>query len=196
MEKEFVPLKEKLEELADDTARIVYLENYLKEHSGIPLGLLAAIYEWLGELHNRQGRPRGSYFEKAASTWEMIAVLEAGDDSFGKKLRKDAFKEAVRIYKLARDAYKRANSWESIQVVERKIGLVKDELRKYDSFGKVAGLSLVVLVFAASFILLSGPPTTGFVVYPPMEEDATTATGIALVILGIIGGIFVLWRWR
>jgi hypothetical protein len=37
----------------------------------------------------------------------MIAVLEAGDDSFGKKLRKDAFKEAVRIYQTSRDAYKR-----------------------------------------------------------------------------------------
>ncbi|MBU0906532.1 MAG: hypothetical protein KKD18_00175 [Nanoarchaeota archaeon] len=196
MEKEFIPLKQKLEELSDDDARVAYLENYLKEHSGIPLGLLAAIYEWLGELHNRQERLRGSYFEKAASTWEMIAVLEASDEGIGRRFRRDAFREAVRIYRLANEAYKKANMYESAQVVDKKISLVKDELRKYGGPGKAAGLFLVVIIFIASFVMLSGPPTMGFVVYPPMEENGTTLTGIGLVVLGIIGAIFVLWKWR
>jgi hypothetical protein len=195
-DEEFVPLKKKLEELADDSARIQYLENYLKEHSGIPLGILAAIYERLGELHNRQGRPKGAYFEKAASTWEMIAILEAGDEGIARNIRRDAFREAMRIYKLANESYKKANAYENAESINRKISLVRDELRKYSSMGKSAGLLLVVIVFVASFVLLSGPPTTGFVVYPPMEENETTITGIVLVVLGIIGGLFVLWRWR
>lgn len=196
MEEEFVPLKQKLEELADDSSRIAYLENYLKEHSGIPLGLLAAIYEWLGELHNREGRPRGVFFEKAASTWEMIAVLEMGDEGVAKRFRKDAFREAVRIYGLALQAYKDSANYESANSVKQKISAVKEELRKYGGPAKTAGLLLVVIVFAASFVLLSGPPTTGFVVYPPMDENGTTLTGIGLAFLGIIGALFVLWRWR
>jgi hypothetical protein len=61
------------------------------------------------------------------------------------------------------------------QVVERKIGLVKDELRKYE-FWKGGWIKFSCSCFCGFFYLVSGPPTTGFVVYPPMEEDATTAT--------------------
>jgi len=196
MEDEFVPLRKKLEVLADDSSRIAYLENYLRENRGIPLGLLAAIYEWLGELHNRQGRPKGAFFEKAASTWEMIAVVEAGEEGIGLNFRRDAFREALRIYKLAGKAYKEASMFDSAAAVERKIFLVKEELRKYGGPGKAIGLFLVTILFLVSFLLLSGPPTTGFVVYPPMEEDATTLTGIGLAVLGIISGIFVLWKWK
>ncbi|MFH1801991.1 MAG: hypothetical protein ABH864_00905 [archaeon] len=196
MEEEFIPLKRKLEELSDDSERIAYLESYLRENSGIPLGLLAAIYEWLGELHGREGRPRGSYFEKAASTWEMIAVLEASDDSFGKRFRKDAFRESMKIYKMARKVYKKSNAWERMNDVEQKIVRVREELRKYSGPSKSVGFILVAVIFAASFVMLSGPPTTGFVVYPPMEADEMTITGIFLVVLGIIGSLFVLWKWR
>ncbi|MFH1290594.1 MAG: hypothetical protein ABIH92_04250 [Nanoarchaeota archaeon] len=191
----FVPLKKKLQRLGSDEERIAYLESYLSEHKGLPLGLLATIQEWLAVLHDREGRPRGSFYQKAASTWEMIAVLEEGNKNYSNGFRKGAFRQALKDYKRAYKLYKKADLWAEMQDVKVKERAVREELRKYGGPAKVAGLLLVAVIIFSSIFFLSGPPTTGFVAFP-LEENETTATGIFLAILGIVGTIFVLWKWR
>ncbi|RLJ03967.1 MAG: hypothetical protein DRP08_02665 [Candidatus Aenigmatarchaeota archaeon] len=191
----FVPLKRKLQELVSDANRIEYLESYLREHSGVSLGLLATIYEWLGVLHYQEGRPRGGFFKKAASTWEMIAVLEEGSKNYSDQFRKGAFKEAMKNYKKAKKMYARADSSASAEEMDLKISLVRDELRKYGGPTKALGLIFIGVVFLAAIFLLSGPPTTGMVA-SPLGDNETTATGIFLAILGVVGVVFVLWKWR
>ena len=183
--------KSELNAFEHDLDKIDFLEKYLRTHSGISLDLLAFIYESLGDLRLRSGRPSGSFFQKAASTWEMIGVLRKGEKDISVSKR-ECLKNSVKNYKRAFKAYERSNSISDLEETRDKLKEARNELRKHGGPGRTISIQLVMVAFLASFFLLS-PQLTGFV------AEGNTGTfsiaGFVLVLLGVLGVFFVLKRW-
>jgi len=185
-------LNEKLKLFEDDIDRIDFLEKYIRNSSDIPLDLLASIYESLGSLHIQTGKPKGTFYQKAGSTWEMISVLKDGSKNVSVSKR-NALKHAVKDYKKAYSIYKENNYLTGLSEAEDKIGEVKNELRNYGSPVRTISITVVIALFILSFFLIS-PQLTGYVT--TADTGDASIIGFVLVILGIVGVFFILKRWR
>jgi len=181
-------LEAKLQILENDTDKIELLEKFLRSHTNIQLDLLATIYETLGNLHQKIGNSKGSFYQKAASNWEMLSITS--DDSQTKRI---AIKKAARNYKIALSLYKSRGYLSGIEETRNKLKEVRSELKNYGGPARTITIGIVMISFIMSFLLLS-PQLTGFVAQA--DAGGTSKIGFLLVVLGIIGVIFILKKWH
>jgi hypothetical protein len=183
----------KLEQLDTDTERIEFLEEKLKEDN-LEQETKALVYESLGNLYYKNEHPKGQLFEKAASAWEIVSVSEDKENKEVHNYQKDALKRALKNYRKAAKAYRKANENSLREEAETKADYLKSELKNLSSPTKTLTIAGVVIIFFLSFIFLAQFPT-GFAV-SPIEESQTNSLGIILLAAGILGAIFVIWRWK
>lgn len=194
-EESFRDLKKQVDSIVGFDAKRHYLEEYVRENKNIPLPLLAQIHEKLGELHTGEGRDRPWYFKKAASIWELDAVLrEVEGEKYEKHFRRVAFKNALRNYSKAFKIFKKNKSWTEMTEIRNRKDAIDKQLRSMPSPFKNFSIIGVGIVFLFSFIFLSSWPT-GLVVLDPNDYGQTTGIGMLLVISGIFGGLLILWKW-
>ena len=184
-------LEKGLADLDDELEKIDFLENSLRENSKIPLESLVFIYENLAELNYRIGKPKGSFYQKAGSIWEILSAFEKsqGENSVQSKT---ALRNSLKNYKLSFEIYRKEKSLSGMEETKNKIRQIKKELRRYGgSLRKVAFFS-AVLLFISSLLFLS-PPTTGFAISNlPAEES--TLTGAVLGVLFILILVIIIIR--
>jgi hypothetical protein len=183
----------KLKTLEDDSEKINFLEEQI-EKDELEQETKAVIYELLGDLYVKAEKPRGDLFEKAASAWEIFSVSKKEGEKETLSYKKDALKSALKDYEKAVSMYKRANEKALGEEAKVHVRYLKKEIGGMG--GPVRTLSIlgVVVIFLLSFFLLS-PTPTGLVV-SNVEKSDTTLVGFFLVIAGILGAVFVIWRWK
>jgi hypothetical protein len=190
----FQDLKKQVDSIVGSDAKRLYLEKYIRENTNIPLPLLAQIYEKLGKLHLAEKRERPWYFVKAAGIWEMDAILNEVKGKYEKHFRRVSLRNSIRNYKRAYRIHLKNGEWSEMNEIKNKQRIVERELRLSGGPAKTVSIFAVIAMFAFSFMFLSSWPT-GFAVLDPVDYGQSTGAGIAFVILGIVGGVFVLWRW-
>mgnify|MGYP001559664704 CR=1 FL=1 len=180
-------IKIKLKELDDNVSRIGFLENYLKRSDEIiEPGVLASIYELLGELHYSTGNPKGSYFQKAALTWETVFVLSHNDKEI------ISLKNALKNYQKALKIYKKKDNFALANEITNRMEEVKGQLYKHIGPIKKLTVGGVFILFILSFVFLSSS-FTGFSVAPLEASDSASVGGV-FVILAIMG-MFLVYKW-
>ena len=184
-------VKDSVKLFEENEERIDFLEKYLRDNRRIPLETLAFIYESLGDLHSHSGKPKGNFYSKAASTWEMISVLRRDVKVSGHKRRALSF--ALSNYRKALSSYKKAGHIYGTEEARSRIKEVSGELRRYGSPVKTVVIGMVMVSFVLSFFFLS-PRLTGYVA--TVETGEASIAGFVLVILGVLGVFLVLRKWR
>ncbi len=180
-------IKDNIKRLSDNVSKIEFLENYLKtSEETIEPGVLASIYELLGELHYSTGNPKGSYFQKAASTWETVFVLSHNDKEIL------YLKNALSNYQKAFKIYKKKDNFALTNEMVNRMGDVKGQLYKHIGPIKKLTVGSVFLLFILSFVFLSSS-FTGFSVAPLEASDSASIGGV-LVVFAVIG-MFLVYKW-
>jgi hypothetical protein len=190
MEKE---IRAELDKLENDSEKISFLEEQLDKDE-LEQDAKAIIYELLGDLYAKAEQPKGELFEKAASAWEIFSVSKKEDEkeSFGYK--KDALKFALKDYEKAVSMYKRANENALGEEAKSRAKELRKEIGHIGGPVRTLSVAGVLVIFFLSFIFLAQFPT-GFAI-SPIEDSQTTSIGAVLIVLGILGTLFVVWRWR
>ena len=180
-------IKNKLKNIKDNVSRIEFLESYLKKSDEIiEPDVLALIYEILGELHYSTGNPKGSYYQKAASTWESVFVLSHNNKE------RVSLKNALRNYRKAFKVYKKKDNFALTNEVVNRMDEVKKQLYKQIGPMKNLAIGSIFLLFVLSFVFLSSS-FTGFSV-APLETNDSASMGFVFAILAIIG-LFLVYKW-
>ncbi len=185
-------LERRLRVFRNETDKIFFLEDYLRQSQKIEIEMIATIYETLGELHFNSGRPKGNFFQKAGSAWETAAVLDRGGREY-ELSKKGCFLQAEKNYKRALSIYKKEKYLTGIEEARRRIQTVKGELKNYGGPARTISIFLTLSLLVLSFFMLS-PQFTGRIITADAGE--TSIVGLALTILGVIGVIVVLVKWR
>lgn len=185
-------LERKLRIFRNETDKIFFLEDYLRESQKIEIEMIATIYETLGELHFKSGRPKGNFFQKAGSVWETAAVLDRSGREY-ELSKKGCFLRAEKNYKRALSIYRKEKYLTGIEEARRRIKTVKIELKNYGGPARTVSIFLTLSLLVLSFLMLS-PRFTGRVITADAGE--ASIVGLVLTILGVIGVVVVLVKWR
>jgi len=186
-------IKEELDKLDNTEEKIEFLRAKIRADYGISYELKASVYELLGRLYQISGKPEAELYKKAASAWEMASVFEEEESKLNQQ-KKGLLKKALKNYKSASNIYRKSEEHGLEQETKAKTFDIKTQLRSYGGPAKNIGILGVMAVFILSFLFLA-PTFTGLAI-TPLENSETSLVGFTLVILGVIGTTFILWRWR
>jgi len=96
---QFREIRTRLKSINSIESKIDYLISAMKNKENDSFSILGFIYETLGKLNNKIGRPRPSFFEKAASNWELLAITTKREEVKNlRKFRKDILFRALENY--------------------------------------------------------------------------------------------------
>ena len=128
------------------------------------------------------GAPKGNFYKKAASNWELYSTYFAENEELEKI---DALKKALENYKKAFYIFKNSSETAELELVKDNIKNVKKSLKEYTSTKKKVFISLTFLFFIFSFFFLVSSPT-GLVI-APLDSDQSAIVGSVFALLAIMG---------
>lgn len=175
----------------DDSEKISFARHYLEENKDLTYELKAALYEILGEAYKTK-RESGDFYKKAASSWEMHYIT-LGEEipALSKRV---ILKKAYKDYRRSARQYHKAKERSLFSESKTRADLIKSELRQFSTPMKKVSISFVLGSLLLSFFFLA-PNFTGLVV-SPIDASESNTFGIVLMVLGLLGMVFVLWKWR
>lgn len=175
----------------EETDAAQFAKHYLETHSDLTYELRAGLFETLAREHSSK-RISGEFYKKAASAWELHYIgLEPEASSVLKRM---ILKHALANYRRSARAYRHARERALHAEMNTRISHIKTELRQFSTPLKKLSISFVLCSLVLSFFFLA-PRYTGLVV-APVDPTDSSYIGFGLVVFGILGMIFVLWKWR
>lgn len=185
---DFLYFLARAEELEGLDAKIILSVDFLEKYAHDYL-TSAFIGEYLAEMHRRNGRVKAAVYQKAASNWEMVSVVQEEKD---RKMAREALKRAYTNYRLACRCYQKEENYAKSEEMKARADSVADDLKRMPNTMKNVAISFIFISFLFSFLFLLSPPT-GFSVIN-VDSESTSIAGVVLAVIGVVGTVVILLR--